>query len=98
MSCPIKSSKCELDKSATDTFYYHVCPVSRDTNLIDYQNAQIILIGAREGPDIIKNEIGVDINYYKNETQESSSADILTKLKVRKEQVPIRPLLEGKLE
>jgi hypothetical protein len=73
-------------------------PLSRDTKLIDYQNAQIILIGAREGPDIIKNEIGVEINYDKNETQESLSADIFTKLKVRKEQVPIRPLLEGKLE
>jgi hypothetical protein len=73
-------------------------PLSSDTKLIDYKNAQIILIGAREGPDIIKKEIGVEINYDKNYTQQSSSADIFTKLKVRKEQVPIRPLLEGKLE
>jgi len=73
-------------------------PLSNDTKLIDYKNAQIILIGAREGPDIIKKEIGVEINYDKNYTQQSSSADIFTKLKVRKEQVPIRPLLEGKLE
>ncbi|MGA9154871.1 MAG: hypothetical protein WBZ36_30165 [Candidatus Nitrosopolaris sp.] len=73
-------------------------PLSRDTKLIDYQNAQIILIGAREGPDIIKNEIGVEINYDKDGTKESSSADIFTKLKVRKDQVPTRPLIEGTLE
>jgi len=73
-------------------------PLTRDTKLIDYQNAQVILIGAREGHDIIKNEIGIKINYDKNQTAESSSADIFKKLKVHKEQVPIRPLTEGKLE
>jgi len=65
--------------------------LSRDTRLIDYQNAQIILIGAREGRDVIKNEIGVEI-------EESKSADIFNKLKVRKDKIPIRPLTEGKLE
>jgi PPOX class probable F420-dependent enzyme len=35
--------------------------LSRDTRLIDYQNAQIILIGARQGKHVIKNEIGVEI-------------------------------------
>jgi hypothetical protein len=34
--------------------------------LIDYQNAQIILIGAREGNDVIKNEIGVEITEEKS--------------------------------
>jgi hypothetical protein len=32
------------------------------------------------------------------EESEQQSADIFNKLKVRKEQVPIRPLTEGKLE
>ena len=73
-------------------------PLSRNINLIDYQNAQIILIGAREGQDIIKKEIGIEIDYDKNETEESSSAGIFKKLKVHKDQVPIRPLIEGKLE
>jgi hypothetical protein len=60
--------------------------LAKDTKCIDYQNAQIILIGAREGRDVIKSEIGMDI-------QESpESADIFNKLKVR------RPLTEGKLE
>src|ERR671939_966319 len=67
-------------------------PLSNDTKLIDYQNAQIILVGAREGRDVIKSEIGIEIK------EEQSSADIFNKLKLRREQVPIKPLTEGKLE
>jgi hypothetical protein len=67
--------------------------LSRDTRLIDYKNAQIILSGAREGRDVIKNELGVEV-----EDESSKSADIFDKLKIRKDQVPIRPLIEGKLE
>src|SRR5215212_8115420 len=58
-------------------------PLSQNLNLINYQKAQVVLIGAREGKDIIKQEIGVDI-----ETEDEggnkeniSSADIFTKLK-----------------
>jgi len=67
-------------------------PLSKDTKFIDYQNAQIILIGAREGRDVIKSEIGIEIK------EEQSAADIFDKLKLRREQVPIKPLTEGKLE
>src|SRR5919198_1344466 len=70
-------------------------PLSRDVRFLDYQNAQVILIGAREGKDVIKNDIGIDI-VEEDETQQS--ADIFNKLKIRKDQVPIRPLTEGKLE
>jgi hypothetical protein len=66
--------------------------LAKDTKFIDYQNAQIILVGAREGRDAIKNEIGIEIE------ESSQSADIFNKLKVRKDKVPIRPLIEGKLE
>jgi hypothetical protein len=66
--------------------------LSKDTRFIDFQNAQIILIGAREGRDVIKNEMGIEIK------EEQSSPDIFDKLKLRREQVPIRPLTEGKLE
>jgi hypothetical protein len=62
------------------------------TKLIDYQNAQIILIGAREGRDVIKQEIGIEIE------ESSQSADMFNKRKLRKDQMPIRPLTEGKLE
>ena len=73
--------------------------LSRDTRLIDYKNAQIILIGAREGKDVIKNEIGVEIEEKSPQSADIfKSADIFNKLKVRKDKVPIRPLTEGKLE
>jgi DNA-directed RNA polymerase subunit H (RpoH/RPB5) len=65
--------------------------LSRDTRLIDYQNAQVILVGAREGKDAIKRDLGIDI-------EEEESSNIFDKLKVRKEEIPIKPLTEGKLE
>jgi hypothetical protein len=74
-----------------DTFV----PLSRDARFLDYQNAQILLTGAREGRDVIKRDIGIEI-VEEDETQQS--ADIFNKLKLRKDQVPIRPLTEGKLE
>jgi hypothetical protein len=67
-------------------------PLSRNLELVNYQNAQIILIGAREGKDAIKKDIGIEIK------EEPSSADIFSKLKVRKEQIPVKPIIEGKLE
>jgi hypothetical protein len=69
--------------------------LAKDTKFIDYQNAQIILIGAGEGGDVIKNELGVEIPEWQSP---QSAADIFDKLKVRKDKVPIRPLTEGKLE
>jgi hypothetical protein len=68
--------------------------LAKDTKFIDYQNVQIILIGAREGRDVIKNEIVIEIE----EESPQSAADIFNKLKMRKDQVPIRPLTEGILE
>ena len=66
--------------------------LAKDTKFIDYQNAQIILVGSREGRDAIKNEIGIEIE------KPLRSTDIFNKLRVRKDKVPIRPLIEGKLE
>lgn len=70
-------------------------PLTKNLELINYQNAQIILIGAREGKDVINKEIGIDMI---EELETSKSPDIFSKLKVRKDQVPVRPILEGKLE
>jgi hypothetical protein len=67
-------------------------PLTRNLDLINYQNAQIILIGAREGKDTIKKDIGIEIK------EESNSADIFSKLRVRREQIPVRPIIEGELE
>jgi hypothetical protein len=83
----------ELLKEFSDNYPY--APLSRDTRLLDYQNAQILLTAARGGRDVIKRDIGIEI-VEEDETQRS--ADIFNKLKLRKDQVPIRPLTEGKLE
>src|SRR6476646_1280537 len=83
----------ELLKGFNDSDIF--VPLSRDTRLIDYQNAQILLTAAREGRDVIKRDIGIEI-IDEDETQQS--ADIFNKLNLRREQVTIRPLTEGKLE
>jgi hypothetical protein len=70
-------------------------PLSRNLKFIDYQNAQIILIGAREGKDTLRQELGIIVE---DESENDHSADIFTRLKIRKDQVPIKPLLQGKLE
>jgi hypothetical protein len=70
-------------------------PLSRNLKFIDYQNAQIILIGAREGKDILTQELGITVE---NEKEDDNSADIFTRLRIRKDQVPIKPLIQGKLE
>ena len=70
-------------------------PLSRNLKFIDYQNAQIILIGAREGKDILTQELGITVE---NENESDHSADIFTRLRIRKDQVSIKPLIEGNLE
>ncbi|HET9807926.1 MAG TPA: hypothetical protein VFP49_13570 [Nitrososphaeraceae archaeon] len=75
--------------------------LSQNLNLINYQNAQVVLIGAREGKDIIKQEIGLDIKTEDeggDKENLSSTSDIFTKLKLRKEQIPIKPIIEGKFQ
>jgi hypothetical protein len=69
--------------------------LARDLRFIDFQNAQMILVGAREGRDVIKKEIGIDI---REEKETVHSADIFSKLKIEKDRVPTKPLIEGKFE
>jgi hypothetical protein len=78
--------------SANESFI----PLSKNLKLIDYQNAQIILIGSREGRDVIKNEMAIEIE--ENENQQEQTAEIFTKLKIQRDKVPTKPLIEGKLE
>ena len=66
-----------------------------DTRLIDFPNAQVILIGAREGKDIIKRDLGIDMD---NDDKRKKDLDILNKLKSSFKNVPTKPLTEGKLE
>lgn len=65
-----------------------------DTSLIDYLNSQVILIGAREGKDVIKRDLGIDIN----EDNTNKDSDVIKKLRLQNQNVPTRPLTEGKFE
>jgi hypothetical protein len=69
--------------------------LARDLRFINFQNAQMILVGAREGRDVIQKEFGIDV---REEKETVHSADIFSKLKIEKEKVPIKPLIEGKFE
>jgi hypothetical protein len=62
-----------------------------DPELLNYENTHLLLIGARKKD--VEEELGVDIDE-KKETERS--ADLFKKLKLRKEQVPLKPLLKGK--
>jgi hypothetical protein len=55
----------------------------------------MILIGAREGKDTLTQELGITVE---NEHQNDHPTNIFTRLKIRKVQVPIKPLMQGKLE
>ena len=68
--------------------------MTQDTSFINYLNAQVILIGAREGKDTINKELGIDIE----EERSGKSSDIIKKLNMRKGQIPIKPITEGILE
>jgi hypothetical protein len=69
--------------------------LANDLRFINFQNAQMILVGAREGRDVIQKEFGIDI---KEEKETVHSADIFSKLKIEKDKVPTKPLIEGKFE
>ena len=60
-------------------------------DFLNYENTQLLLIGARKKN--VEEELGIDLDEEK-ETQRS--ADLFKELKVRKEQVPLKPLLKGK--
>ncbi len=64
-----------------------------DTSLIDYLNSQVILIGAREGKDIIRRDLGIDID----DDKTKKDSDVIKKLRLQNQSVPTKPLTEGKL-
>jgi hypothetical protein len=62
-----------------------------DPHLLDYENAQLLLIGARKKD--IEEELGIDID---DEKETANTAELFKELKIRKEQTPLKPLFEGK--
>jgi hypothetical protein len=62
-----------------------------DPHLLDYENSQLLLIGARKKD--VEEELGIDID---EEKESSRTAELFNDLKIRKEQVPLKPLFKGK--
>jgi hypothetical protein len=62
-----------------------------DPNLLNYENTQLLLIGARK--EHVEEELGIDIDEQK-ETERS--ADLFKELKIRKEQIAVKPFIQGR--
>jgi hypothetical protein len=62
-----------------------------DPQLLNYENTQILLIGARKKD--VEEELGIDID---EEKETENTADMFKELKVRKEQLSLKPLMKGK--
>ena len=63
-----------------------------DPQLLNYENTQLLLIGARKKD--VEEELGIDIN---EEKETLNSADLYKELKVKRDQIPTNPLLKGGL-
>jgi hypothetical protein len=61
-----------------------------DPDLLNYENAQVLLIGARQ--KAVQEELGIDLN---EEKETANTAELFKELKIRQEHVPLKPLLEG---
>jgi hypothetical protein len=61
-----------------------------DPKLLDYENTQLLLIGARKKD--VEEELGIDLN---EEKETANTAELFRELKIRKDQVPLKPLLKG---
>ena len=61
-----------------------------DPRLVDYENTQLLLIGARKKD--VAEELGIDLN---EEKETANTAELFRELKIRKDQVPLKPLLTG---
>lgn len=62
-----------------------------DPQLLNYENTQLLLIGARKKD--VEEELGIDIN---EEKETLNSSDLYEELKVKKNQIPVKSLLKGK--
>ena len=61
-----------------------------DPELLNYENTQMLLIGARKKD--VEEELGIDIN---EEKETANTADLFRELKIRKDQIPLKSLLKG---
>lgn len=59
-------------------------------NLLDYENTQLLLIGARKKD--VEEELDIKID---EEKETASTSELFNDLKIRREQVPLKPLFKG---
>ena len=62
-----------------------------DPEILDYENTQLLLIGARKRN--VEEELGIEMN---EEKENKNSADMFKELKIKKEEIPLEPFLKGK--
>jgi hypothetical protein len=62
-----------------------------DSEIINYENTQLLLIGARKRN--VEEELGIEID---EEKENRNSADIFKELKIKKEEIPLQPFLKDK--
>ena len=62
---------------------------TEDVHLLDYNGAEFVLVGARLDPE---RELGVDLEA---EAERGETADLVRKLRIKRGEHPIEPLLEG---
>jgi hypothetical protein len=61
-----------------------------DPDILNFENAQVLLIGARKKD--VQEELGIDLN---EERETADTAELFNELRLRKEQVPLKSLLKG---
>jgi hypothetical protein len=64
--------------------------IDAEPEILDYENTQVLLVGARK--KAVREELDIDLN---EEQENENTAELFKELKIRKEQVPLRPLLKG---
>lgn len=60
-------------------------------DMLNYENTQVLLIGARKKD--VQEELGIDLN---EERETANTSELFKELKIKREQIPLKPLLEGK--
>ena len=62
-----------------------------ESEILDYENTQLLLIGARKRN--VEEELGIKID---EEKENKNSSDMFKELKIKKEEIPLQPFLKGK--
>jgi hypothetical protein len=86
-----EDARADYPKALQDMFYDRRFD-REDLELLDYEGAEFVMVGAREDPGRAY-DIALDA-----EREDYDHSDTLSKLRLAKSRQPIRPLVEGKWE